>query len=433
MQSRRRTLIGALVAVGLLSVLVSYSLWADFSLKDWRYFKPITLPSDLDGKEFVELLPDSEVFGGSSSNLVDLRIIADDGTETPYKFEVRKGDRQQTPFSVALRDKGYVPGLYTMFTADLGRSGVLHNEIAFDTPSANFRRTAIVETSEDGATWAQVVEQQVYDFTVKERNFTTRDTHVKYPDNTARYVRVQIADEGEGPLEITGATVFLVKETPAQEVRWPTHALDTSRDSDRRATLVELDMGTRGIPTYRMAFRVADVNFYREVTVEASADRTTWDQVRPRDAIFAYDTPKFVGTDLAITYPEVTSRYLRLTIHDEDSPPLDIQGVEVWGVQRRLVFEADPNQSYKIYYGSADARRPSYDIEQIFPYLETEELTQVQLGPQATNPQFVEKRPPVSERFPWLLPAAIAVVALVVALILLGVIRQARKVLPPPS
>ena len=424
-----RSIAGAIV----LLVLVSSSMAADFTLRDWQYFKPIAPPSNLLSEGLVELVPDREVYAGSAPGLVDLRILAADATEVPYKLQVSRGERQFTSFPVTLRDKGYVPDFYTTFIADLGRDGLLHNEIEFQIRAINFRRTATVETSNDGGTWTKVGEQEVYDFTVKERNFSASNTRVSYTASTARYVRVKISDEGEGPIEVSGATLFFIKETPAQEVSWPVSIVGTSRNTDRRTTLVELDLGSPGLPSHRVQIRVSEVNFYREVTIEESADRKEWSTVQSRAGIYAYDTPRFVGSNLAVGYREATSRYVRLVIHDEDSPPLHIQGVDVWGYRRSLLYTADPEQSYELYYGNVDARRPSYDIERVFPYLETEELAQATLGPQNTNPDYVEKKPPVSERFPWLLPAVLGVVAIVVALLLLGVIRQARKVLPPPA
>jgi len=152
-----------------------------------------------------------------------------------------------------------------------------------------------------------------------------------------------------------------------------------------------------------------------------------------RAEIYAFDTPKFVGKSLTITYPETTSRYLRLVIHDEDSPPLTVQEANVWGLWRRLVFVTDPQQSYKLYYGNAEAQRPTYDIERLFPYLVTEELPEAELSAQTTNLHFVEKKPPFSERFPWLLPTVVAIAAVLVALLLFRIFRQARKILPPPQ
>jgi hypothetical protein len=102
-------------------------------------------------------------------------------------------------------------------------------------------------------------------------------------------------------------------------------------------------------------------------------------------------------------------------------------------VWRRLVFAADPQQSYRLYYGNAKAQRPSYDIERVFPYLVTEKLPEARLGPQVNSPHFEEAKPPVSERYPWLFPTVIAVAAIIVALLLMRIFRQIRKVLPPPG
>ena len=413
----------------------SQGVLADFSLRDWQYAKPISLPDVLGQDSLVEITPDREVFAGSVPGLADLRIIADTGTEVPYKLEVSPATTQRTSFQVNISDKGYVPGQYTSFIADLGRSGILHNEIEFQTSSTNFRRTAIAETSNDRVTWARVTEQTVYDFTVRERNFTTRNTRVRYPESTVRYLRVRIADDGSGNIEISGATVFFVKETAAREGIWPATIVDVSRDTSQRTSLVLIDLGSPGLPTHRLAIKVNDVNFHRGVTLQASADRETWMTILSRSEIYAYDTPKFVGSSSVISYPETTLRYLRLIIHDEDNPPLNIQGVTVWGLQPRLVFSVKPGQSYQLYYGNREARRPSYDIERIFPYLVTDDLPESRLGPQALNKGFVEKKPPLpplSERLPWLLPTVIGVAVVLVALLLLGIVRQARKVLPPP-
>ena len=416
------------------SLLFASQAFADFSPTLWRYFKPVDLPAELRREGLVEVAPDREVFAEAASGLVDLRIIADDGTEAPYKLQVSRGDHQRISIPVAIRDKGYVRGEYTTLTGELAQEGTLHNEIEIVTPAANFLRKATVEASDDGVTWATIAEQEIYDFTVKERGFTTRDTRVKYAESTARYLRLRIADDAEGPVEVTGATVFFVKETQAREVSWSPTISSISQNSDERTTMVEVDLGTRGLPSHRLVIEVSDVNFYREVDLQTSSDGLQWRPLGSRSAIFAYDALKFVGSNLVVTHPETTSRRIRIIIHNEDNPPLDVQRVEAYGVQRTLIFSADPRRSYGLYYGNAEARRPSYDIERVLPYLATEEVPEARLGPQADNPQFVEDllSEPISERLPWLFPSVVGVAAVVVALFLVAVLRQARKVLPPP-
>ena len=373
------------------------------------------------------------MFAAAAGGLADIRIISDEGQEVPYKLEISQAQHERTSFGVAIRDKGYVAGSYTVFTADLGKAGILHNEIDFSTPADEFRRTATVEASSDASAWALLAEQTVYAFTVRERGFTTRNTAIRYPESTARYLRVKIADDGEGALEISGATVFYVKETPAQEVPRPSSIASIVRDGSQSTTNVVIDLGTPGLPSHHLRIDVPDVNFYREADVQSSADLENWRTLVRAADIYVFNTPKFVGGSLDIRYPETTSRYLRLVIHDEDNPPLNVRGVNVWGLQRRLVFKADPPRHYRLYYGNAAAGKPSYDIERIFPYLITEGLPEGVTGPQAGNPDFAEERPPLSERFPWLFPVVIAAAAIIVACLLFIVFRQVRKSLPPPE
>ncbi len=414
-------------------MLVSTIILADFSHRDWQYFKSVSLPPETPEDGLVKLTPDREVFAGSAPALADLRIISNTDREVPYKLEIGRSERQQTKVTVSSQDKTYVPGGYTMFAAELGPDGASHNEIEIQTPSTDFGRTAVVETSTDGVTWTKVTEKTIYDFTAKEQSFTARDTRIRYPETTARYVRVKIADEGGVPLEIAGATVFLARETEVRQVSWPISTFSIGQDKDNLTTLIKVDLGTSGLPSYCISVAVPEVNFFREVSVEESTDGKRWHEILSQTNIYAYNTQRFTGQNLSATYPETTARFLRLTIHDKDNSPLDIQEVTVSGYQRWLVFPAEAAESYRLYYGNLAARRPSYDIERVFPYLMAEELPEAGLDSQELNPQFVEKKPPLTERFPWLLPTIVALAAIILAAVLIRIIYQARRVLPPPN
>ena len=106
-------------------------------------------------------------------------------------------------------------------------------------------------------------------------------------------------------------------------------------------------------------------------------------------------------------------------------------GVQVWGAQRRVLFFARPGEAYKAYYGNLDALRPTYDIDRLLSFLDTEDLSVAGLGPQTDNPVYVARRPPFSERFPCCCRRPSSWAGLVVGGILLNVLRQARKALPP--
>ncbi len=134
-----------------------------------------------------------------------------------------------------------------------------------------------------------------------------------------------------------------------------------------------------------------------------------------------------------VDYPEATFRYLRLSIDNQDDAALDVGEVAASGLRRRLIFQAAPVATYGLYYGNTKARQPSYDLERFLPYLETDDLPGAALGAQQNNAHFALPELPVSERFPWLITLGVAAVAAVAGLLLLGVLRQAEKVLPPPE
>lgn len=434
----RSTILVILVMLALYSLLTLSSAIADFSLEDWQHVKTIGIPLGLTEKGLVEVAPDPDVYSGASAGLADLRIIQAKDQEIPYELVIETGRRDRSSIPVKIRDLGFVPGQYSSFVAELGREGLLHNEIEVSTDSENFQRDVIVEGSNDNTTWTVLRERsKIFDFTLKERNFTSRFTRVGYPESTVRFLRVRIIDNEEKPLNITGASVYSVVENPAEEASYPATIIQRTEDSAKRTSLIVIDLGLEGLPTNRVTIRTPQVNFYREVTLEGTGDASAlrWDVLQRPSVMYSYDTPKFVGDQLTLSYPETTFRYLRLSIQNEDNPILPVEEVDVFGVSRKLIFEAQPDAPYRLYYGNPKARSPSYELERILPFLETENLPVGTLGPQMENPEFSakEKRLPFSERYAWLITVMVAAAAVALAFLLFGVVRKAKKVLPPPD
>ena len=315
---RRFVVVAAVLTI--VSTAVPAIALAEFALADWQYAKEVQTPP-VTQETLVELHPDAQLYDGSSPGLTDLRIIAEDAREAPHKLEVHRGSTEQRDVPVTIRDQGYVQGQYNTFTAALTlEEGVLHNRVSIQTDSINFQRTVVVETSNEEEVWAEVVEGVVHDFRLKDTEATSRNTTVRYPDSTARFIRVRILDDRDGPLTVTGARVSSTQAEPRREVAWPAAITDVSRDEDQQTTRVDVDLNVQGIPADRIAVTVDEVNFNREVSLQASANGETWYTVHSQASIFAYETPRFTGEQLSFTYPETTERYLRIVIHDADNP-----------------------------------------------------------------------------------------------------------------
>ena len=351
----------AALPAALVSLLALSSAAADFALKDWQFEKSISVPDGLTEGDLLEVVPDPEVFNGAAPGLADLRIVQGNGQEAPYQVVVERGSRERRSFPVSIRDLGFTQDQFSTFVADLGQGGLLHNEIEVLTSSQNFQRDVTVEGSVDATTWTVLQEgTRIFDFTLKERDFTARNTRVRYPESTARFLRVRITNDGEEPLNITGASVFSVAETLAEEVSYPTVISDRTEDNTNRRSLIVFDLGSKGLPTNRLTIQTPHVNFYREVVLEGTGDidALSWSLIQRSGVLYSYHTLKFVGDQLTLSYPETTFRYLRLTISNEDNPLLPIEGVGVFGVPRKLIFQAQPDASYKLYYGNPKARAP---------------------------------------------------------------------------
>ena len=137
-----------------------------------------------------------------------------------------------------------------------------------------------------------------------------------------------------------------------------------------------------------------------------------------------------------MNFAENTSRYYRLTIINEDNQALPIEAAEASGYLRKLIFSAEPGGVYRLYYGNSTTRAPSYEIEQLFPYLVTEDLPVARLGPHTANPAFAlteEPQKPFTERQPWLIPTVVGLAALVIGAFLTSLLRQVKTMLPPPA
>lgn len=429
--------IPAILVVALLTLAAAMaaasSIYADFSLAHWQYYKPLNLPNPLAERTLVEAPLDREVYARSNAGQTDLRLIEGQDREVPYQLLVQRSRTSREARGVSLRDQGYVPGQFTSFVADLGAGPELHNEVRIEGRGANFRLDATVETSPDGEEWAVVKEDaEIYDFTSGDGRFNARHTEIQYPRSAARYLRVKVQDAEASSLEITGASVFLSETSPAVESAYAPASSVRSESLDDQVTLYELDLGTEGIPLSRVSFVAEADNFYRSVSIEGSENGGDWIWLAGTE-VYSFDTARFQGSQLEVEFPEsLFSRY-RLVVEDEDNAPLDFSSFAFYGIDRKLLFQPKPGSTYSLYYGNPLASAPSYELERIVPYLETEGLPKASLGSQIVNGEYSGLDVPLTERLPWLMPLAVSLAALVVAVLLFGVIRQARKVLPPPG
>ena len=109
-------------------------------------------------------------------------------------------------------------------------------------------------------------------------------------------------------------------------------------------------------------------------------------------------------------------RLLRVRLHDGDQPPLELRGVTVRVPVERLVFEAADGRRYRLSYGRADRRPPSFEIQRTVadPAVWIAQAAQAYLGPPHRASAAVSKLPLWRHPLSW---AAILLVLLMVSLV----------------
>ena len=236
------------------------------------------------------------------------------------------------------------------------------------------------------------------------------------------------------PLAIQGAVVQFTQTLEPRRHHLLLDIVQRTEDTERKQTILLLRASHPGFPADRINLDIPHRNFYREVAVEGSYDSIYWIPFQSGEIIYDFDTPRLVGGDRELRFGESRYFYYRITIFNEDNPPLPVEKLTASGYARKVVFTA-AGGPYRLYYGNPEASAPSYELEKLFPYLATEDLPLARLGPREINPVFDTPEPrvvPFTERYPWLLPGVVAAAALLVGLFLASLIRQVRGRLRPP-
>ena len=404
---------------------------ANFELKDWEFSKPILFPADLGLNGFMGFEPDDHIYANSLENLTDLRVIAESNQgEIPYELLIKRGSESYETIQAEITDIVTVTDSHTSFVVKVRSENSLHNELEIVTSSTDFVRKVKVETTNDLLTWATAEDNaQIYDIDVSKSVANHRNTNLTYPTSSSSFLRITIFDNKDSPLEIQGATISLLQKTPAKYRTYHSSMSSQENAKQPESSQIIIDLNSEGIPTSRMEIFTSDTNFNRKVNIESSPDATNWTLIDQNREIFVYNTGKVREQQLVLLYPEITNRYLKLTFLNGDSPPINIKTIKVHGLQRLLIFEVKSDSRYNIYYGNPFERtRPKYDLGQIIPHLDIENISLAQLGTEQPNVNF-ERRAvePLSGRYPWLLPSVVTILVIVLGLILTRILRLTRK------
>ncbi|MFZ2193086.1 MAG: DUF3999 family protein [Candidatus Moraniibacteriota bacterium] len=397
---------------------------ADFNMANWKYYKEISNAGE--GLSRINL--DDEVFSGATKDLSDLRIIDSENKEVPFKLVSGKEQFKKDRVAVRMINNSFIPGENSQVILDLGTSGSLVNNLTINTTSENFQRNVKVYGGDDKEKWNVLKDDgYIYDFTDKKANFKSQNTEILFSDSAFRYIKIEIADENGNPVKILSVeTGNIVKEKTREYARHP--QIKSNENTDKKITEIIVDLGASGIPTGKINIGSENVNFNRSILVYASNENNgnNWTYLS-QGYIFRYETPKFIGENMTVAFPETNKRFIKIEIANKDDAPIVVSGIDTFSIYREIIFQTKTNEQYRLFYGNKKADYPQYDLEKYFQYLEPDKAVQATLSGQKDNAGYVPEIEPVrplTERAPYLLSGILVATSLLLILLVFKFLKK---------
>ncbi len=388
--------------------------------KNWLYFRPISLGSTAEPRLVRVTLP-LETFGRAQKSLADLRVIGANRKEVPYVLHARVGKEERQWRQGEIADLGFIPGEHTQLVVDVGSDHDAHNSLEIQTGVNEFFAWVEIAASDDRENWHVLREKgPIYRFDdTREGN-----TVLSYPDSRARWLRLKVL-EPERRFAVYGCRIAYEIVEAAELVELPVLGPDPAAAS--KESRWQVDLGIENVPASSVRFQAEQLEFHRTVRVYASVDGENWRRVGQGN-IYRYPKPEASEREqdqrtlLQVRFPEARGRYWRVAVLNRDDSPIEGLLPSLGGTPRHVVFRQQPATTYQLLYGNSRTSAPEYDLARITPREELESAAAGELGPEATNPDYLSPEP-WSERHPIVLWVALGIAVAILGLLALRSLR----------
>lgn len=395
----------------LLSVFLYLSLSPAFAAVDvntFRYQSGTTARFE-NPTNFFNLEIDPKLYATMDPELRDLRIYS---AEEELGYTLLPFEPAETPSPGPLLpeiiNKGMIRERNTYsFTLKMPPAKPGYMQIKLDRPE--YLVKARLSGSNDNKTWQSLKTQTLYGINGSYNKF--------YLDGIDySYLKFEYDLLKNETLEVTEAVIAEGALPKKIETPWK---IKQSNDKKKKTTTVIIDLGFNNRVTQGVALVTDEDGFYRQAALAASNDQKTWKDVA---VSYFYRGQDYRDENLGFSYAPVNSRYLKITIENADNKPVVFQGAKIRLLPIRLLVKAPDAATFPLtlYWGNKKIEAPAYDVNRMLALssFNINNLPLVTVTDVKQNAGFKEQLPPLTERLPWLMPAALGAAALLVGFIL---------------
>jgi hypothetical protein len=367
----------------------------------WKYLRAIA-PAHA-GTQTVVIPP--SIFPNAQPALHDVRVVNGSGAEVPFTIAVPAATAAEAWTDAKLVDQGYVPGRYAQAVADRTSQRGEYSAIELSTPVTNFSARVDVDVSDGGGVWRTIrTGAPIYDY---QQDGLATNLRVAFPVSTARYVRVRVTTASRATsFPIAGIRVANISSAAPQRTRYTLSLAPAVHDATAMTTTVAV-AGIADVPIDGVRIDATTPQFSRTVDVQTHVAGGTWQTTTSATVGRVANGPDTLFVDFA----EAQAGAWRLVVHDNNNSPLTNITAAAYGLPRRLYFDAESGQTYRLIYGNPAAPEAVYDYAQTHPRSTLERATAVSLALPERNASFESSVPerPWTERNPWVFWLALAI------------------------
>lgn len=403
----------------LLSVLLFSNIpsaLAAVNLNTFRYLSNTAVRFEKPADFFVlDIAP--QMYATMDPSLRDLRVYSN-GKELGYAL--LPSEPAETPvinnLPLEIINKGMLQGTDTYsFTLKMpaARPGAV--QVKLNRPEYLVKTR--LSGSNDNKAWQHLKTQTLYGISGSYNKFYLEDIDYQYLKFDYDLLKNETLEVAEAAI----AEGVLPKKT---ETPWE---INQSEDNRQKTSTVIIDLGYNNRISQGITLETGAKGFYRQAELAVSNDKKTWANVT---LTYLYRGQDKKDENLGFGYSPVRGRYLKITVTNEDNPPVNFTGAKIQLLPVRLLVKS-PGAEFPLtlYWGNQKIPAPAYDVAYMLTRsnFNINELPLVYVKSENTNTSFKEELPPLTERIPFLMPAALAVAALLVGVILFRSIKHVEK------
>ena len=347
----------------------------------WQWQVPVVVGQP--GPVRLEL--PAAVLDTTRADIGDLRVISPSGVETPWLLEspvtTTGAVRVASGFTVELA------GRTTVIEARSATSAVVE-ALEFETPAREFLKSVMIEGRQGGGEWRNLALHQVL---FRQRDGAER-LRVPVPAGPCDGFRCTVDDGRAQPVPFTGLRVITAGQQAATQ---ESAVVITGREDLAGETRLTLDLGARNLNLAEIRLEIPDAVFSRTCAlagVVTMPDGSTRSEPLASGMLFRVTGEHEVTAEQRIIPlgKRLPGRYLTATLHNGDSPPLQVSGATIRCYPTVLDFHAAGVGTWQLLTGNRDVKAPDYDLAVLRGALAAAGGQHITPGTPQRNPDYQE-------------------------------------------